>query len=96
MSLFSSLFNVEDRSCFQGGTKFLNNITSNHMVFVLYITIQNNTSTIMAKLNLKRARDPIAMSTVKTKPKESTSDVTNLSHGNNDVLDILQIGIHSK
>jgi hypothetical protein len=46
--------------------------------------------------HLKRARDPIAMSTVKTKPKESTSDVTNLSHGNNDVLDILQIGIHSK
>jgi hypothetical protein len=37
-----------------------------------------------------------AMSTVKTKPKESTSDVTNSSRGNNNVLDILQIGIHSK
>jgi hypothetical protein len=55
MSLFSSLFKFEDRSCFQGGTKFLNNITSNHMVFVLYITIQNNTSTIMAKSNNRRS-----------------------------------------
>jgi hypothetical protein len=55
MSLFLSLFNVEDRSCFQGGTKFLNNITSNHMVFVLYITIQNNTSTIMAKSNNRQS-----------------------------------------
>jgi hypothetical protein len=97
MSLFSSLFNVEDRSCFQGGTEFLNNITSNHMVFVLYITIQNNTSTIMAKSNLKRARDPIAMSTVKTKPKESTSDVKNLSRGNNMCLIYFKLGyIQSK
>ncbi len=49
-----------------------------------------------SKNTSKEQRDPIAMSTVKTKPKESTSDVTNLSRGNNDVLDILQIGIHSK
>ena len=46
--------------------------------------------------HLKRARDPIAMSTVKTKTKELTLDVPNLSRGNNDVLDILQMGIHSK
>jgi hypothetical protein len=45
---------------------------------------------------LKRAMGPIAMSTFKTKPKESTSHVPNLSRGNNDVLDILQMGIHSK
>jgi hypothetical protein len=58
--------------------------------------LQNIEDRSTLQAHLKRARDPIAMSTVKTKPKESTSDVPNLSRGNNDVLDILQIGIHSK
>jgi hypothetical protein len=58
--------------------------------------LQNIEDRSTLQKHLKRARDPIAMSTVKTKPKELTSDVTNLSQGNNDVLDILQIGIHSK
>ena len=58
--------------------------------------LQNIEDRSTLQKHLKRARDPIAMSTVKTKPKESTSDVPNLSRRNNDVLDILQMGIHSK
>ncbi len=56
--------------------------------------LQNIEDRSTLQKHLKRARDPIAMSTVKTKPKESTSDVPILSRGNNDVLDILQMGIH--
>ncbi len=58
--------------------------------------LQNIEDRSTLQKHLKRARDPIAMSTVKTKPQELTSDVPNLSCGNNDVLDILQMGIHSK
>ncbi len=61
-----------------------------------FIILQNIEDRSTLQKHLKRAGDPIAMSTVKTKPKESTLDVPNISRGNNDVLDILQMGIHSK
>jgi hypothetical protein len=58
--------------------------------------LQNIEDRSTLQKHLKRARDPIAMTTVKTKPKESKSDEPSLSRGNNNVLDIFQMGIHSK
>jgi hypothetical protein len=58
--------------------------------------LQNIEDRSTLQKHLKRARDPIAMTTVKTKPKESKSDQPSLSRGNNNVLGIFQMGIHSK
>ncbi len=58
--------------------------------------LQNIEDRSTLQKHLKRARDPIAMTTVKTKPKESKSDKPSLSRGNNNVLDLFQMGIHSK
>ena len=46
--------------------------------------------------HLKRLRDPIAMSTINMKPKEPQYEVPKLPCGNNNAVDILQMGLHSK
>ena len=58
--------------------------------------LQNIEDRSTLQKHLKRARDPIAMSTINMNPKELQSEVPNSPRGNNNVVHILQMMLHSK
>jgi hypothetical protein len=58
--------------------------------------LQNIEDRSTLQKHLKRARGPIAMSTINMKPKESQYEVPKSPCGNNNVIDILQMGSQSK